>query len=422
MNPHADRFALFQDDLVACKGLRQYLDQCEWPQEKAYLNLLTFRENHELIHDKPVGWHKSDQLGKAAVGLVFDQAGMKSILPSPHMVQWIRNPKDGHRLVDRAVSQSLKKLEFKEYIHNPSLLQHTGVRSSMGSDRHPQSSCFLGEDYDATKLLDPDERSCIESGERRIVTRVAIPAVDAFDLTSSCLSALAESSWPMIVDYVDNGSEPGTLEKVREFGTALGLEMNCTGFPRNMGFTAAVNVSMKLAIENNQHCLILNNDCMVSSDAVRRLHAALMADDSMAAVGPVTMDNGAQSLKRAKNLKESQLKKRPVDPADIEGVSRSLKRFRIRPVRTLAFFCTLLRNTALQKVGVLPEGFADGLGADDAWCVLARNKGYSCCVAHNAYANHMHSETFRRIGINRNLASRKAFRKLRQFEHRNRRQ
>ena len=296
MNTDADRFALFQDDILACKGLKNYLNQCEWPCEKAYLNLFTFRENHELIHNKKVGWHPSDQLGKAAVGLVFDQVGMKSVLSSPHLVRWLKDTERGHRLIDRAVSQSLGKLGFKEFIHNPSLLQHVGMSSSMGSDRHPQSSCFMGEDHDATNFLESSHRTSIEEGRHRITVRVAIPAIDAFDLTEQCLTALSKSDWPMIVDYVDNGSKPGTMEKVADLGRSLGLEMNCTGLPENVGFSAAVNISMRLAIENNQHCLVLNNDCMVSSDAIRKLCTALDADETMAAVGPVTMDNGGQSL------------------------------------------------------------------------------------------------------------------------------
>lgn len=419
-NPHADRYALFQDDLIVCKGLRQYLNQCKWPTEKAYLNLLTFRENHELIHSNSVGWHPSDQLGKGAVGLVFDSVGIKSILSSPHLVNWIKSKDRGHRLIDRAVSQSLKKLGFTEFIHNPSLIQHTGKVSSMGSDRHPMSSCFLGENYDALNFLNKSKCKIIESGINRPTIRVAIPAVDSFDLTSACLEALSKTSWPLIIDYIDNGSKLGTLEKVKEFGESLGLKMNCTRFDTNKGFTEAVNVSIQLAINNNQHCLILNNDCIVAHDTIRKLHAAMLADNLTAAVGPVSMDKGAQSLRRKNVRRESGLVKIPPDPTATEKISKSLKRFRTRRVKTLAFFCTLIRNEALKQVGLLPQSFKDGLGADDAWCHLAIKKGFTVNVAHNAYAHHIHSETFRRLNINRQKAQVKASRKLKQVKKRGR--
>jgi GT2 family glycosyltransferase len=280
------------------------------------------------------------------------------------------------------------------------------------------SSCFLGENYDALNFLNKSECKIIESGINRPTIRVAIPAVDSFDLTSTCLEALSKTSWPLIIDYVDNGSKLGTLEKVKEFGESLGLKMNCTRFDTNKGFTEAVNVSLQLAINNNQHCLILNNDCIVAHDTIRKLHTAMLADNATAAVGPVSMDKGAQSLRRKEVRKESGIVKIPPDPTATEKISKSLKRFRTRRVKTLAFFCTLIRSEALKQVGLLPQSFKDGLGADDLWCHSAIKKGFTVNVAHNAYAHHMHSETFRRLGINRRKASVKASRKLRQAKKR----
>jgi GT2 family glycosyltransferase len=414
-NPHADRYAIFQDDLVTYRNLREYLDNCLWPGEKSYLNLLTFRENHERLKGSTVGWHLSDQLGKGAVALVFDPDGVKSILSSPHLVGWIKDRSRGHRLVDRAISQSLKKLGFTEWIHNPSLVQHTGIKSSMGSDKHPLSTCFRGEDFNACDLLKGGVRESIQSGCGRVTIRVAVPAVDSFDLTHKCLQHLSHTEWPIVVDYIDNGSSPDVIDRVRESGERLGLPMNCVSFPENVGFTKAVNVSMKLAAENNQHCLILNNDCMVASDTVRRMYDAMMCDPLAAAVGPVTMDRGGQSLRHPSIRKESMMAQIPQEPSDVEAISKSLTRFRSRPARTLAFFCTLVRNTAIQKVGLLPVIFADGLGADDAWCHLARKAGLTVNVAHHAYAHHMHSQTFKRLGINRQKASAEAVKKLRKF-------
>jgi GT2 family glycosyltransferase len=415
-NPHADRFAIFQDDMVANIGLRDYLDHCKWPGEKSYLNLLTFRENHELLKDAAVGWHRSNQRGMGAVALVFDAVAVKAILSSPHLVGWIKDRSRGHRLVDRAISQSLGKLGFTEWVHNPSLIQHTGEVSSMGSDKHPQSTCFRGEDFDATTLLSDDVRAAIESGEGRTTIRVAIPAVDAFDLTHKCLQHLARTEWPIVVDYIDNGSAAGVVDRVREAGERLGLSMNCVRFPVNEGFTKAVNVSMQLAADAGQHCLILNNDCMVASSTVRRMHDAMMSDSRTAAVGPVTCDHGRQSLKIQAIRLESQLTRAPGQPDDVEAVANSLRRFRSRPVKTLAFFCTLIRNTAIREIGLLPSLFADGLGADDAWCHLARKAGMTVNVAHQAYAHHMHSQTFKRLGINRQKASAAAVRLLRKFD------
>ena len=49
--PQAQMYAIFQDDVVLCRGVRQYLETCEYPQ-RGYLNLFTFASNEEMIFDK----------------------------------------------------------------------------------------------------------------------------------------------------------------------------------------------------------------------------------------------------------------------------------------------------------------------------------------------------------------------------------
>jgi len=145
--PNADRYAIFQDDFVCCKGLRKYLDESPYPG-KGYLNLLTFPENDKLIKDKKRGWHKSNQRGLGAVALVFDNAAISSLLSSSHMVSRQRGPR-AHRAVDGAILESFRKLGQKEFVHNPSLVQHTGEDSSMGNVKHPLSPSWQGEDWNA---------------------------------------------------------------------------------------------------------------------------------------------------------------------------------------------------------------------------------------------------------------------------------
>jgi len=415
-NSNADRYAIFQDDFVIAKNAKHYLDSCKWPRP-GYLNLLTFRENYELIGRKSIGWHKSDQLGKGAVALVFDNESVASLLSNPHLVQWLKNQSKGHRLIDRAISQSMKKKGLTEHIHNPSLIQHTGLKSSMGSDKHPLSTCFRGEEYDAMRFLGSpaQDQSLIDADYGKPVIRVALPAVDSEDLTIECLRSLFRSNWPVVVDYVDNGSKDGVSDRIVEFANSIGLQIECTRFKKNRGFTEAVNVSISKAIHNKQHCLILNNDCFVASTTVERLYRAMISEDSIAAVGPLSMDKGNQSLKRRKRLWQSGLKHLPRDASDTEGISRSLKYSGSTQVKRLAFFCSLLKYEAMAKVGLLSSDLKDGLGADDLWCHFARKHGMTCNIALNAYANHMHSETFKRLGLNRRKMAKVATRKLRKY-------
>ena len=134
-DPSADRYAMFQDDVLCVGNLREYLEASPFPK-KGYLNLLTHEENKKWTKNKP-GWCEALQRGLGAVGLVFDREGLQTILASGHMV---RKPTlAGHhgtrswKKLDGGVLEGMRGAGYKEYVHNPSLLQHCGLESSLGN-------------------------------------------------------------------------------------------------------------------------------------------------------------------------------------------------------------------------------------------------------------------------------------------------
>lgn len=149
--PNADRYAIFQDDFVTMLGLREYLEKCNYPT-RAYLNLYTFPANQRLAPDKN-GWYQSNQAGYGAVALVFSRDAVTTLLGQQSMIERPKDTKRGHKSVDGAIVSAFKKAGWKEYVHNPSLVQHTGLLSSMGNSQHPLAESFPGEDYNALDLL-----------------------------------------------------------------------------------------------------------------------------------------------------------------------------------------------------------------------------------------------------------------------------
>lgn len=147
-NPHADRYALFQDDLVAYCNLRTYLEHCDYPH-KGYLNLYTFPHN---LHPRS-GWYLSDQMGRGAVGLVFNNEAMRTLFQQQHLIDKPLDSSAGHSGIDGSISAAMKQAGYFEYVHNPSLVQHTGKYSTMGNSQHLQADSFRGEDFDATALI-----------------------------------------------------------------------------------------------------------------------------------------------------------------------------------------------------------------------------------------------------------------------------
>jgi len=153
-NPRADRYALFQDDFVTCRNLRAYLTQLKYPT-KGYFNLYSFPENEALASPKRFGFHLSNQKGKGAVALVFNREAVTILLQHHHIIAWPQRAK-GWAKVDGAIVEAFRRINWKEFVHNPSLVQHTGAKSSMGSPVHPLSGTFPGEDFDALDFLSPD--------------------------------------------------------------------------------------------------------------------------------------------------------------------------------------------------------------------------------------------------------------------------
>jgi len=149
-NPAADRYALFQDDIGAVLNLRKYLDTCTIP-EKGYWNLFTNLVNHNYTNGEP-GWQVALQKGLGALGLVFTRDGVQTLLGSPILISKpaFASKRRALRSIDGGICESMKRLGWKEYVHNPSLLQHWGgTASSLGHvERYRPAKDFPGEDYD----------------------------------------------------------------------------------------------------------------------------------------------------------------------------------------------------------------------------------------------------------------------------------
>lgn len=156
--PNADRYALFQDDLVTMPGLRGYLDRCPMPESGVYWNGYSFPVNEQkapLGRDgRPqVGWHDSNQCGFGAVMLVFSRSGVRALIHSADTTSKPLHPSRGWRNVDGLIVTAMRKAGYREQVHYPSLVQHTGGTSTMANRPHQAARSFRGEDFNCLDLL-----------------------------------------------------------------------------------------------------------------------------------------------------------------------------------------------------------------------------------------------------------------------------
>jgi len=159
-HPHANRFAIFQDDIICTGGLREYLES--FPEDKigsVYLNLYTAPPNENRIksnRETPrIGWHESDQLGKGALALVFSRDVMLKLLTAESFWKKHQSTRKPDRNIDGCVITAMKLQGIKELVHWPSLVQHTGTgngTSAIGNIDRERSSSFPGEGVDVRSL------------------------------------------------------------------------------------------------------------------------------------------------------------------------------------------------------------------------------------------------------------------------------
>jgi hypothetical protein len=186
-DPTASRYMMCQDDFVCCRSLRAYLSTIDYPSPTAYLNLYTFPRNQALCPrrdttrgpntgDQLRGWYPSDQRGLGAVALIFCREAVLQMLtsqppygpllpeqpcspypPAPVVPRTLLlrpsdDPERGLAAIDGGIAWALRLAGWTEYVHNPSLVQHVGHRSTLGNAPHPQALSFPGEDFDAMTL------------------------------------------------------------------------------------------------------------------------------------------------------------------------------------------------------------------------------------------------------------------------------
>lgn len=152
-DPKGDRYAIFQDDLIACKNLREYLEKSPYPK-LGYCNLYTFPENENLASN--VGWFPSNQCGLGAVALVFSREAVRVLLSSAELAIHPQTVRNNLTRVDGVVVDSMKNAGWKEYCHMPSLVQHSGQFSVLRNrDRADtwRSRSFPGQEYNLLELL-----------------------------------------------------------------------------------------------------------------------------------------------------------------------------------------------------------------------------------------------------------------------------
>lgn len=151
--PEADAYAIFQDDVIFCLGVRSFLEKCLWPVENPGV-ISVFTPSH--YKQDRIGWHKTDKGHTLwmAQTFIFTPKSIRNMINHPVCVNW-----KGDRNVDNVIGNWARQTRLFPYYHTPSLAQHIGTVSTIWTNNPKRNqargrkaaSDFVGETYDVSE-------------------------------------------------------------------------------------------------------------------------------------------------------------------------------------------------------------------------------------------------------------------------------
>ena len=155
--PQADAYVLFQDDVILCRNVREYLEMSLWPRERLAFVSLYCSSGYDGKGERyatPSG--VDGYIG--ALALVFPPQAVRALLSSG--LAWahrLRPGTGGVNGVDFAIGRWAAKEDLDGLFHSPSLAQHIGDASTVWPDGRNagrrKADTFVGRDFDACELV-----------------------------------------------------------------------------------------------------------------------------------------------------------------------------------------------------------------------------------------------------------------------------
>jgi len=206
------------------------------------------------------------------------------------------------------------------------------------------------------------------------LVNIIIISHDQLKLSQQCVTSLElTTKYPHKIIWIDNGSKDGTPKWVQQQGYIHHR------YNKNMGFGLAVHKGMELAGEGHMgHVLWLNNDTILTPNWLENMVNLLESDKSIGAVGPLT--NYAATRQKIVNHYEVNDKNYTKWVKGVKGGSE--------PTLLLSGFCLLLKDRAIQKVG-LPDYINFPMSGEDFdYCFRLRENKYKLLIDKSTFIYH----------------------------------
>jgi len=230
--------------------------------------------------------------------------------------------------------------------------------------------------------------TCPVCTDEPVRASVVVLTHNALDYTRRCADALLRFTSPRDeILFVDNGSDDGTVEFLRELAAEDGrCKVILNG--ENLGFAAGNNRG--LAAARGEYLVLLNSDVVVTDGWLDRLIAAAENNPQAGIVGPVTNRiAGAQRLQQVEYNEETL--------AGLGEFAATVSRRHAGEDHVALWvvgFCMLIKREVLERLGGLDERFGRGNFEDNDYCLRAFLAGYQNLIATDCFVHHFGSRSF----------------------------
>ncbi len=210
---------------------------------------------------------------------------------------------------------------------------------------------------------------------------IVLAAYNALQYTKACLQSIIKyTDVPYELVLVDNGSSDGTREYFNTFPGARIIH-NRT----NLGFSRGYNQGIRAG--SGDYFLLINNDCIVSSNWLGNLITCAKGNPEIGMVGPRGNHiNGIQRID--KEFENTQ------DFHKFAGRFNRPDPSKWFEVKKLVGFCILIKREAIAKVGYFDESYGIGTHEDIDYSIRAKQAGFKLFCAGDVFVYHFSHRTF----------------------------
>lgn len=179
------------------------------------------------------------------------------------------------------------------------------------------------------------------------------------------------------VFVVENGSTDSTKEILKEFGDIKTIFLD-----KNIGTTRSRNMAIAQRNKEYEFLCVLDSDTVVNEEAFERMIDILRSDDSFGLIGPKMKNASGEYQITAKKFPTALIKLFKACPVKgIHNKGAELERYDFdesKPFHVVDHVisaCWLVKNTAVEKVGMLDEKIYYA-PEDNDYCMRMWKNGY----------------------------------------------